>query len=603
MNKLEVLLSSVDTHTVLSRLLGTELSIVSERYKKFHSRLNKKRFVVSVAGVQGSGKSTMLNALTFDDSVLPIQADETTCVPVEIGYSETSSGKAQVRYTDGTTEQIPANESALAIFVDNKYNPGNSRLVDRVVLQSADKVLEHGLVLVDLPGVGSLTESNVNTTRKYLGESIGVIFVLRTVPPITRSESIFIAQQWVQLPTAWFIQNRWTDETNEEAEAGRLHNLKVLKGIAENNRIRLNGDPVIHLVTAYHALKGRLTGNQEETRRSGILDSAKSLRDHSIHWPQLVRKQIHESVGADLISCTDIVAQRMTDYKKDKSRLKADIEDAERRYAQYMDDTQSKINEATTIVREFIVDQKRSTQRWVADARAQLRNQMRTLVRKGLIDGPRLSTALQEEQGRQGENLSLHIQEQYMAHCDKIRQHIAHMVTWQNGNVSTIGIDTPTRTPYENLAKPILTGLASIGGAWGGLTYGATLGSAGGPIGLIVGGILGALIGGFLGWGTKRVVASHQSSELLPKIFDAIDHFVETSSTDVIGQLEKHEAGVKNELEKWLHSQTKQFQAELDYATKTMHASREEQEAALKGLEADELALKAWLSDLNEESI
>ena len=89
---------------------------------------------------------------------------------------------AKVVLQNGQEEYVQATEESLKDFVHNEFNPCNEKGVDRIILESAEPIFEPGLVLVDLPGTGSLTAANMETTRRYLDEAVGVLFMLRTVP-------------------------------------------------------------------------------------------------------------------------------------------------------------------------------------------------------------------------------------------------------------------------------------------------------------------------------------------------------------------------------------------------------------------------------------
>ena len=54
------------------------------------SRVSDSQPIIPVLGMQGMGKSTLINAL-LEENILPNEADETTCVPVEIKYGETAT--------------------------------------------------------------------------------------------------------------------------------------------------------------------------------------------------------------------------------------------------------------------------------------------------------------------------------------------------------------------------------------------------------------------------------------------------------------------------------------------------------------------------------
>lgn len=52
----------------------------------------KSEVIIPVLGMQGMGKSTLINGL-LEDNILPNDADETTCVPVEVKFGAMSVQK------------------------------------------------------------------------------------------------------------------------------------------------------------------------------------------------------------------------------------------------------------------------------------------------------------------------------------------------------------------------------------------------------------------------------------------------------------------------------------------------------------------------------
>ena len=53
------------------------------RFTKALKDLNENQCRIPVLGLQGSGKSSFLNAVLFGDILLPVDAQETTCIPTE----------------------------------------------------------------------------------------------------------------------------------------------------------------------------------------------------------------------------------------------------------------------------------------------------------------------------------------------------------------------------------------------------------------------------------------------------------------------------------------------------------------------------------------
>ena len=70
-----------------------------------------KEMIVPVLGMQGLGKSTLINAL-LRENILPSEVDETTCVPVEVKYGEEE--KAEVHFENKSDITIVHTQAELA---------------------------------------------------------------------------------------------------------------------------------------------------------------------------------------------------------------------------------------------------------------------------------------------------------------------------------------------------------------------------------------------------------------------------------------------------------------------------------------------------------
>ena len=232
---------------------------------------------IAVLGVQGAGKSSLLNALIFEDEILPVEVEETTCIPTMIRrvYSGEQSG-ADVHYQNDKVEPIPLKKEFIEKIVDNRYNPGNIMDVAFVVCRVDMPFLREGFVFVDLPGVGSLTEKNEETTMMFLQDAHIGIFLLRTVPPITSSEADFIRIAWPRLQDSIFVQNLWAQETEAEVKEGISHNEVVLRTIAEEQ----NTSPpsIIVPINVALACQGAYSGDETKINRSRVKELKKYIR-------------------------------------------------------------------------------------------------------------------------------------------------------------------------------------------------------------------------------------------------------------------------------------------------------------------------------------
>ncbi|WP_192499586.1 dynamin family protein [Burkholderia cepacia] len=559
--------------------------------------------MLPIAGIQGSGKSTLLNALAFDEPVLPIDADETTCVPVEIAWAAEQSPHAQVHFADGRVETLPCTEDALRAVVHNEHNPGNAKQVTRVVLTSNRELFRHGLVLVDLPGVGSLTQANRETTQRYLAEAVGVIFMLRTVPPLTRSEAVFVRLQWASLRTAIFVQNRWNDESNDEAQAGREHNAKVLRQIAEQAGIPFDEPPAIHVVNGFDALRGALSRNDGLVESSGLAALGAELGRFGAGWAVRVADVVATALGADLDRMAAVVGGRLAETKLDRSAHAARMADDARLHMerlQALDERGVRMRDDADAFRRAVRQQLRA---WANEKGAELRNRMRTKMRAGIVDGPRLSRALRDEQSDATDDIFNQVQEDALAMQERLRMDLDGLDAWSADMPDiTFTVDKAEGTRFENLAA---RAGAAAGGVWAAVEAGALVGiMGGGPIGALIGGAVGGLVGAmagqWLGGKAKEGVTVLRARAVEPEVFAAIDRYVLETAAALNRIADEFVDHLDAVLEHWRAAKSAAFEEERQSSLSMMNLSADEKARAADGLTADLDAIDALRGKLTE---
>ena len=202
-----------------------QFSSNQEYYKNYLESAEKGEMVIPILGLQGTGKSTLLNAILMDEIILPVNAQETNCIAVEIRTGDKKELKMVVHFKDENISSVVCKSpQELEQYVSDEYNHANEKNVSYAEIHLSHPLLDRNLVFVDLPGVGSLTEQNVNVTMNYLKKQVGAIFLLKTYQPITRTEKIFLKAALSGIGVFWFVQNRWADERDDEVEEAIIHN-------------------------------------------------------------------------------------------------------------------------------------------------------------------------------------------------------------------------------------------------------------------------------------------------------------------------------------------------------------------------------------------
>lgn len=111
---------------------------------------------IAVVGRVNAGKSTLVNAL-IGRRVAATDDSETTRIVTH--YVQGSPERGMLVLTDGTTVDLPLDRGRAV-----EPLPVDAALVDHAVVVLPERALE-GLALIDTPGVGTRTESNVTATR------------------------------------------------------------------------------------------------------------------------------------------------------------------------------------------------------------------------------------------------------------------------------------------------------------------------------------------------------------------------------------------------------------------------------------------------------
>lgn len=614
-------LASKELETLLGRLLppvANDEQPISTRFEAMRGQLSNPRQVVPMFGLQGSGKSTFLNALTLGHPVLPIDADETTCVPVEIGFGAPG---ATVHFLDGRSQAIQPDADGLRPFVHQADNPGNRLEVDRILVTCEDPLLSNGLVLVDLPGTGSLTPANVARTRAYLTEAAGVMFMLRTNPPLTQSEALGVAVAWSTHPAAYFVQNRWNDETKEEVTQAHAHILEHLQRTAQKYNIPA-APPEVHLVNAYQAYAGKLAGDVEKVRASGLEPVRQALAQTSANWPEWIGSVVRSVLQVILREAFRRQVCRREELEQAKAAIENDIKAANIDFGKYHADLTQRCRDAEDEVRDFNDAQAKALDEWETRAGQILRNNMRTKLRAGIVDGHRLQEALKAEQATALDELYGNFMDETLALNEKLKARFDTIQAWTSKRPDSLkGVDLAERKKWEHWLEPSASSLGNLAGLAAGASSmgaaagasaaakaGALLGTTLAPgVGTAIGFVGGLIIGAVAGWllkkGAKVVrenVTKARAQEAEPVVFDAIDSFTRETRALLRKDLRDLRTAIVEGLDAWTAAQKTRFEQDRDQKIAIANMSGADKEALRAQVAKDLAMLDGWLQRLED---
>lgn len=138
-------------------------------------RLDRPDTIVCVTGEFKKGKSSLVNAL-LGEPLCPVDDDlATSAITVVRAGKERSALVRRHEQGEAINEQIEIAD--IAEFVTERGNPENTKRVEFVEVSSPNRLLAHGVTLVDTPGSGTLASGYGAATLAFLQSADGVVFV------------------------------------------------------------------------------------------------------------------------------------------------------------------------------------------------------------------------------------------------------------------------------------------------------------------------------------------------------------------------------------------------------------------------------------------
>lgn len=539
---------------------------ISDLLRKGREDLRAKECYISVLGTQGSGKSSLLNALVFGNVVLPVDVDETTCIPTVVRYSDSDELKAFAVLEDGKTVPVECSEEGLAEYVHQAKNPGNAKKIKHLEIRIKHELLQSGVCLVDLPGVGSVTAANQRTTEDYLKQSTAAMFMLRSVPPITASESAFIQGALPLMGQVLWIQNQWNDESNDEVEDGRDGNHQRIKAIVQRIHFPAEAARPPIVVCVKRALDGKILDDAAAVEASGILALERILKEFGGGWYQniveLKANQAKCLIDVALHCCDERLQYLDGEIEAEMSKIK----DEKKR----MQDRQSQNRDIVRRAEELVSDRRKGLNEIIAKAcqrsAENLRNKVRMAIDSGITGGSALDRSFSDHQRAENGELFKIVQGHMMDLFMDVEQLLEGLrecrVEAVNVNVAT-NFEKRTRAHdyYARVGGASLGLAGSVCGAKLGASIGSVVPGVGNVVGGVIGGAVGGILGGLGGWfgGSKLrdVHVKSQSDEARRELFSYIEKYQYEAEADYKRALKTYAASLQHATDDWLKAQDK----------------------------------------------
>jgi GTP-binding protein EngB required for normal cell division len=197
---------------------------IAREARTFADRVTAGLFYVACVGQFKRGKSTLLNAI-LEDRVLPVGVVPVTAVVTVVRYGPHRHARVRLGRDEWRTIEV----ERLADFVAEECNPGNSKGVTAAEVYLPNPLLEHGMCLVDTPGISSIFVGNTAATKAFVPHVDAALVVLGADPPISADELGLIKEIASQTDTLLLVLNKADRlEVEEERRQARKFTAEIL---------------------------------------------------------------------------------------------------------------------------------------------------------------------------------------------------------------------------------------------------------------------------------------------------------------------------------------------------------------------------------------
>lgn len=567
------LIAFLDKYSDMQDSAGTNL-------KNSIKKAKDAEVIIPVLGMQGTGKSTLINGL-LKENILPNDADETTCVPVEVKYGTNECAK--VHFFDNSKIVTVHTREELNEFVDNNYNPANGKHVANIELFRNIDLLKNGMTIVDLPGVGSLTKENENTTKRYVENLCSAIFVISTVPPIKKTEELFIKSLWSQFSKAIFVQNNWG--TKEELEESIDYNNKVLRNIAEELHIPYDNDIIV--VNAYNASSGYVHKNQELVDGSNIQSLYDKIISLSANWEDEKDNILLSRLTLSVEYARSIILKRLSDLKKSKEEIDRENNRKINEFREGTKEITDKIDALKRYIRDKEDDVYFLARNKANECVKKIRAALYKVIDSGVYDGEYLSKAFDGIQDVHTKDFMEEILAIFMEIKIEVESKFDDIQQIELDNQYNVHAETFESESAFKWEKGAQIGL-NVGGAVVGVTgaAGATaaiyaalgIATATGPAGWVVASVGLAIYGLFslAGWGIKKITQANRAGNAKKAVAPHIDEIEKKLLKAITEKYSDFATSCNNVLDDMLSSRAEEERLFIKSLNETVDKSQED---------------------------
>ena len=331
----------------------------------------------------------------------------------------------------------------------------------------------------------------------------------------------------------------------------------------------------------------------------------------SSQWPEKLAESVTAVLESEVESCTARIEEELTLARSSVEDGRQQLTREQNKFDEYIARVNEKCEKALARIESYQLDSCCKLREWAKESEASLRNNMRTKMRAGIVDGPRLDRALREEEEVFLDVVYESLLEDMLSLDDHLRIEFEDLPEWNMAKPGSTfrTVNKSEKAKLENLAPITVSAAGGLAGLKAGAALGTALGTAVPVIGNVVGGILGAILGGLLGTflggavgkGVKSFSTNERAKAVEPEVFKAIQEFVEETEKTLDNQVKTCSSTLSEGILVWKSKQIIDFEKDRSRKEDSLRADGREREARIKAIQSDLDAIKSYAVMLGEE--
>lgn len=529
--------------------------------------------------------------------ILPVEADETTCIPVELHKSINNNEKGIIFYNNGQQENVEVSRKEINKYVNNQYNPENELGVDHIELYIKSSFLREDIVFVDLPGVASLREGNQDTTLEYIDRCTAAVFIIRTLPTIGKFEATLMRLVWPQVSKSFFIQNFWSGESKRELENGKKHNAKILDEIARD--ININQKVEIIPVQVKDATKAVFSNNQELKYKSNIDEISDILKNSFDNWKREVTMATANWLKSLFIDTRKYFSNISADLKKDTNQAITDIEVKREEFKLEKKELEEKFEQLKNKANSIEDDIKIEMNKFIKKTRKEITKTTMTKIERSIVDGDYLQEiikdAIKDGQGLIAAELEFKLEDMTEYIMDDFKDILQATINIRDKMGNDVEIER-----VDEAIKPEKL-LSTIGGVFGGMGGAAAVVALfSNPAGwaVIAGSLLGGILLGSFGKSGQEKIEQKRIRKAKKPAKRALNKAFKDLKKKMQREIDKYRHNIIKKLDQILSDELKNIDEEYSSRLKILQESKADKNLKLNSVKAKIAKLNSAIEKL-----